>query len=99
MFNQKEFLEGKLDELENAHKEVTQMKSSLLELALDQFTYVFGLDSQGIPVLETLAKEQKIDMIDSLKNDIIPLFEENQYTQGIEKSKEYLKLLEENLEK
>jgi len=99
MFNQKEFLEGKLDELENAHKEVTKMKSSLLDLALDQFTYIFELDSQGIPLLETIGQEQKNDIIDSLQNDIIPLFEENQYTQGIEKAKKYLNLLQENLEK
>jgi len=99
MFNQKEFLEGKLDELENAHKEVTKMKSSLLDLALDQFTYIFELDSQGIPLLETIGQEQKNDIIDSLQNDIIPLFEENRYTQGIEKAKKYLNLLQENLEK
>ena len=36
---------------------------------------------------------------ENLKTDLLPLFEENKFEEGIEKVKEYIKLLQENLEK
>ena len=44
-------------------------------------------------------KKSSNETISALKTDLLPLFKENKFEEGIEKVKEYIKLLQKNLEK
>ena len=51
-------------------------------------------DVNGKKIYETLDKLQKQEMISTLKEDLLPLFEESKYEEGIKKVKSYIKDLE-----
>ena len=86
-------LEDTLNELENSFKEVNKMKFGLLQATLDPFEMLYQ-DVDNKKLYETLSTEQKKEMITSLKNDLLPLFEESKYKEGINKVKKYIKDLE-----
>jgi hypothetical protein len=46
-----------------------------------------------------LKKSDIKNLLNSIDNDLLPMFEENKYKEGIDKINEWKKLLEENLEK
>ena len=86
-------LEDTLNELENSFKEVNKIKFGLLQATLDPFEMLYQ-DVDNKKLYETLSTEQKKEMITSLKNDLLPLFEESKYEEGINKVKKYIKDLE-----
>lgn len=86
-------LEDTLNELENSFKEVNKMKFGLLQATLDPFEMLYQ-DVDNKKLYETFSTEQKKEMITSLKNDLLPLFEESKYEEGINKVKKYIKDLE-----
>jgi len=89
-------LKNTVDDLEKSYSELGQMKNQLLSMSLGSFDYLFeGKD----PLYTKMDKKSSNETISALKNDLLPLFEENKFEEGIKKVKEYIKLLQENLEK
>ena len=89
MFN----LEDTLNELENDFKEVNKMKFGLLAATLEPFDFLYQ-DVNGKKAHETLEENQRYEILSSLKEDLLPLFEENKYEEGIKKVKSLIKDLE-----
>ena len=89
MFN----LEDTLNELEKNFKEVNKMKFGLLAASLEPFDFLYQ-DVNGKKTHETLEENQRQEILSSLKEDLLPLFEENKYEEGIEKVKSLIKDLE-----
>lgn len=89
MFN----LEDTLNELENSFKEVNSMKFGLLQVTLEPFEMLYQ-DVEGKKMYETLDINQKQELLSSLKKDLLPLFEESKYEEGIKKAKSIIKDLE-----
>lgn len=85
-----------LDDLEKSYSELGQMKKQLLSMSLDSFNYLFEGEN---PIYKTMDKKSSNETISTLKKDLIPLFEEQEFKEGVIKVKEYIKLLQENLEK
>ena len=91
MFND---LEGALNELEGQMKEVLNLKKSLLIVALEPFNSLYQKDKEGKRIYEYMEKEEKNKLISNLRDDIIPMFEENDFGDGIKKAKKILEDLE-----
>jgi hypothetical protein len=89
MFN----LEDTLNELEKDFKEVNKMKFGLLAASLEPFDFLYQ-DIDGKRAHETLEGNQRQEILSSLKDDLLPLFEENKYEEGIKKVKSIIKDLE-----
>ena len=64
----------------------------------DHIGYVFEEDDKGNPLFKSLSKDEIKDIYSSIESDLIPLFEEFQYTSGLEKVEKWKELLKENLE-
>ena len=60
---------------------------------------IFEKDINGDPLYKYLSKSQAQDLLKSLNEDVIPLYKENDYEQGLKKAKKIQKLLLKNLEK
>ena len=95
----KDMFEDTLNNLEGIYKEVEGMKSSLLDIPLQQFELLFTKDNNGKPAYEALDKKATQELINTLEIDVVPLFEENDYQSGVDKVNSYLKLFREHLEK
>lgn len=89
MFN----IEDTLNELEKDFKEVSKMKFGLLAASLEPFDFLYQ-DVNGKKTYETIDQNQKQEILSSLKDDLLPLFEENKYEEGIKKVKSIIKDLE-----
>jgi len=89
-------LKNTLDELGKTYSELGQMKKQLLSMSLDSFNYLFEGED---PIYKTMDQKSSNETISTLKKDLIPLFEEQEFKEGVIKVKEYIKLLQENLEK
>ena len=89
MFN----IEDTLNELEKDFKEVNKMKFGLLAASLEPFEFLYQ-DVNGKKAYETLEENQRQEILSSLKGDLLPLFEENKYEEGIEKVKSLIGDLE-----
>tara|TARA_R110001592_G_scaffold183106_1_gene426666 strand:+ start:175 stop:462 length:288 start_codon:yes stop_codon:yes gene_type:complete len=89
-------LKNTLDDLEKSYSELGQMKKQLLSMSLDSFNYLFEGED---PIYKTMDQKSSNETISTLKKDLIPLFEEQEFKEGVIKVKEYIKLLQENLEK
>ena len=89
-------LKNTLDDLEKSYSELGQMKKQLLSMSLDSFNYLFEGEN---PIYKTMDKKSSNETISTLKKDLIPLFEEQEFKEGVIKVKEYIKLVQENLEK
>ena len=94
----KDYFEDTINSLEGIYKEVEVMKNSFLEIPLQQFEIFFEEDKNGNPVYKSLEEKEKKELINTLKNDILPLFEESDYQPGIEKANSYVTLFGEGLE-
>ena len=71
----------------------------LLEIALTPYDMIFEKDINGDPMYKHLDKKSTKDLLKSLDEDVIPLYKENDYEQGLKKAKKSQKLLLKNLEK
>jgi len=89
MFN----IEDTLNELEKDFKEVSKMKFGLLAASLEPFDFLYQ-DVNGKKTYETIDQKQKQEILSSLKDDLLPLFEENKYEEGIKKVKSIIEDLE-----
>jgi hypothetical protein len=85
-----------LQDLEKTYNELGQMKNQLLSMSLDSFNYLFEGED---PIYKKMDQKSSNEAISSLKKDLLPLFEEQKFENGIVKVKKYIKLLQENLEK
>ena len=91
-----DILKNTINDLEKSYSELGQMKKQLLSMSLDSFNYLFEGED---PIYKTMDQKSSNETISTLKKDLIPLFEEQEFKEGVIKVKEYIKLLQENLEK
>ena len=92
-----EFLQDTMKQLETSFDEVSKLKFTLLDTAMDQIAYVFEVDEEGNSILKDISKGEIKEIYNALQTDMIPLFEEFQYVEGLEKIRGWEKLLKENL--
>jgi len=90
MFN----LEDTLNELENDFKEINEIKFELLAATLEPFDFLYQ-DTNGKKTYKVMEQSQKDTIISTLKNDLLPLFEESKFDEGVKKVKNIIKDLEE----
>jgi len=86
MFN----LEDTLNELENDFKEVNKMKFGILAATLEPFDFLYQ-DTNGEKTYKVIEQSQKDTIISTLEKDLLPLFEENKFDEGVEKVKKIIK--------
>jgi len=91
-----EILKNTINDLEKSYGELGQMKNQLLSMSLDSFNYLFEGED---PMYKKMDQKSSNETISTLKEDLLPLFEENKFEEGIKRVKNYIKLLQENLEK
>ena len=91
MFND---LEGTLNELEGQMNEVLNLKKSLLIVALEPFNALYQKTEDGKRIYEHMKQDEKNKLILNLKNDIIPMFEESDFEDGVKKARKILEDLE-----
>ena len=91
-----EILKSTINDLEKSYGELGQMKNQLLSMSLDSFNYLFEGED---PMYKKMDQKSSNETISALKEDLLPLFEENKFEEGIKRVKNYIKLLQENLEK
>ena len=80
-----EFLQDTMKHLETSFDEVSKLKFTLLDTAMDQVAYVFEVDEEGNSILKDISKDEIKEIYDALQTDMIPLFEEFQYEEGLNK--------------
>ena len=90
-----DLLKNTINDLEKSYGELGQMKNQLLSMSLDSFNYLFEGED---PMYKKMDKKSSNETISALKEDLLPLFEENKFEEGIKRVKNYIKLLQENLE-
>ena len=93
-----EFLENTIKSLESSFVEISSLKNNLLEASLSQFDYIFELNSKKTPIFKELGKGEILEMKTTMEKELIPLFKDNEYQEGIDKIEGWIKLLEEELE-
>jgi len=91
-----DFLKDTMGQLESSFDEISKLKFTLLDNTLDQIGYVFENDDKGKPLFKSLSKDEINDIYNTIESDLIPLFEEFKYEQGLEKVENWKKLLKEN---
>ena len=79
-------LKNTLEDLEKSYSELGQMKKQLLSMSLDSFNYLFEGED---PIYKTMDQKSSNETISTLKKDLIPLFEEQEFKEGVIKVKEY----------
>lgn len=92
-------LEGSLDELEGLAKNLSQLKNPILENSLDSFRFMFEEDKDGKVLYKQVDPKELKETLSALKTDLLPLFEEFEYEEGLKQTKEWIKLLEEYVRK
>ena len=97
MIDQKDFLEGAINSLEDTSNELNGLKEALLGASLDQFRYIFDLNTDKTPIFKELQENEINEMRNTLEGELLPLFRDNNYNKGVEQIQEWVKLLEENL--
>ena len=90
-------LEKQINQLENLASTLSQLKNPILEQSMGAFTFLFEKGTDGKALYESMEKKDLQDTIDSMDTDLIPLFEEFEYQEGIQQVEKWKKLLEENL--
>lgn len=88
-------LEGNINELEGLAKTLSQLKNPILESSLDSFRFIFDKDENGQTVYEQMEPKDLKETLHSLKTDLLPLFEEQKYEEGLEQVRGWIELLEE----
>jgi hypothetical protein len=90
-----DLLKNTINDLEKSYGELGQMKNQLLSMSLDSFNYLFEGED---PIYKKMDQKSSNETISSLKKELLPLFEENKFEEGVKKVKNYIKLLQGNLE-
>jgi hypothetical protein len=92
-------LEGSLNELETLAKSLSQLKNPILESSLESFRFMFEEDKDGKVLYKQVDPKELKETLSALKTDLLPLFEEFEYEEGLKQTKEWIKLLEEYVRK
>jgi len=98
MFNTEKELEDLINQWTPLLDKGLKTQKSLLEIALVPFDTVFEKNTKGDPIYKDLDKEQTNTLIESLQ-DVLDMYKENDYKEGIIKGNKIMKILEKNLEK
>ena len=77
------------------HKGLKTQKN-LLDVALTAYDPLFLKDVKGKEIHKSMNNPQIEEIVKGIKGDIIPMFEENNYDEGIKKAKEILKKIQRN---
>ena len=93
-----EFLENTIKSLESSFGEINLLKNNLLGASLDQFKYIFELNTEKTPIFKELGKKEVLEMKTTLELEMLPLFKDSEYQEGIDQVNEWVKLLEGELE-
>ena len=97
-FNTEKELEKFIDSWTGVLDQGLKTQRGLLEIALAPYDLIFEKDVNGDPLYKHLEKKQAKELLKSLDEDVIPLYKENDYKEGIKKAKKIKKLLLKNLE-
>tara|TARA_R110002049_G_scaffold190486_1_gene359154 strand:+ start:530 stop:826 length:297 start_codon:yes stop_codon:yes gene_type:complete len=97
MFNAEKELEDLINQWTPMLDKGLKTQKGLLEIALVPFDTIFEKDVNGNPIYKHLDKPQTKELIGAL-GDVISMYKESKYTEGIKKGNKIMKLLEKNLE-
>lgn len=92
-------LESSLNELEEMALNLSQLKNPILENSLDSFRFLFEKGNDGMALYQQMEGKDLEETLNSLKADLLPMFEEYEYENGLNQTKEWIKLLEEYVRK
>tara|TARA_R100001443_G_C3276217_1_gene159233 strand:+ start:274 stop:576 length:303 start_codon:yes stop_codon:yes gene_type:complete len=98
-FNTEKELEKFIDSWTDVLDQGLKTQRGLLEIALAPYDLIFEKDIKGDPIYKHLEKKQAKELLESIDLDVIPLYEEHEYKEGLKKAKKIQKLLQKNLEK
>ena len=97
--NTRDILENYLNQRTDVHKEMSATKNSLFEVALIPFEPLFLKDTKGNRPVDSMTQDQLNEVISSMEDDLLPLFNENNFSEGIDKLKKWGKIMYDCLEK
>tara|TARA_R110002051_G_scaffold324087_1_gene419970 strand:- start:84 stop:386 length:303 start_codon:yes stop_codon:yes gene_type:complete len=97
-FNIDKELEKFIDSWSGVLDQGLKTQRGLLEIALAPYDMIFEKDINGDPIHKYLDKKQSKELLKSLNEDVIPLYKENHYKEGLKKANKIKKLLQKNLE-
>jgi len=93
------YLNNTINNLEETAKGFEGLKQTMFDLMLNTFNQVFEMkDKDGEPIYKQLKEPEVKELIESIDEYMIPLYEEGNNEKGLKKCKEYKKLLQERLE-
>jgi len=93
------YLNNTINNLEETAKGFEGLKQTMFDLMLNTFNQVFEMkDKDGEPIYKQLKEPEIKELIESIDEYMIPLYEEGNNEKGLKKCKEYKKLLQERLE-
>jgi hypothetical protein len=92
-------LESSINELEDLAKSLSQLKNPIFESSLDSFRFLFEKGENDKILYQQMESKDLKETLISLKTDLLPLFEEYEYESGLKQTQEWIKLLENHLEK
>lgn len=92
-------LENSLNELESLALNLSQLKNPILEGSLNSFKFLFEKGDDGEIIYQHMEPKDLKETLQSLKIDLLPMFEEFQYEEGLKQVREWIKLLEEHVRK
>ena len=93
----KDMFEDTINNLEGIYKEIEGLKNNILDMPIQQFEILMVEDENGLPSYKALDKKSTQELINALEEDVIPLFKENNYTEGLGKASTYLNLFKEHV--
>jgi len=91
-------LEEMIDKFSPLLHKSLQTQKSLLDIALTAYDPLFVKGTDGNPVYKHIDKVQLKELIKGIKEDIIPMYEESNYEEGIIKAKSILGKLQGGLD-
>lgn len=89
--------ENAIIELENLAKGLGSLSNDLINTALEPIEMLLEIDDKDVPIYYKNEEEELLNMISTLKDDIIPLCKESNYSKGEKRSKEIIKLFKKRL--
>jgi len=90
-------LENQINQLEDLAKSLSSLKNPIMEGSLNSFTFLFEKGTDGKALYESMEKKDIQDTIDSMDEELVPLFNEFGYQEGLNKVNKWKTLLQESL--
>jgi len=97
MFNTEKELEDLINQFTPLLDRGLKTQKGLLEIALMPFDTVFEKDINGDPIYKHLDKKNTNQLLETL-NDVIDMYKENKYDEGLKKANKIKRILLKNLE-